>query len=177
MVAFQYTILTINFQVTQNLQFNFSGLIIWTSCLTNVSQSDSQVTRPKTDQFTSEETSCMSKLQGKSKVLFIYLATAILYHLTQVKIYVLHKKGKDKARAILVQKWKGFYSTEQRWALYQITVASRYLENKHVRIWACRNIQSSVMSYIYLMTKNSKTSQISTLTSYREIIFWYLLPF
>jgi len=105
------------------------------------------------------------------------LATAILYHLTQVKIYVLHKKEKEKARAVLVQKWKGFYSTEQRWALYQITVASRYLENKHDRIWACRNIQSSVMSYIYLMTKNSKTRQISTLTSYREIIFWYLLPF
>jgi len=62
-------------------------------------------------------------------VLCIYLDTAILHHLTQIKIYVLHKKEKEKARAVLVQKWKGFYSTEQRWALYQITVASNYLEN------------------------------------------------
>ena len=32
----------------------------------------------------------------KSKVLCIYLATAILHHLTQVKIYVLHEKKKKK---------------------------------------------------------------------------------
>jgi hypothetical protein len=38
------------------------------------------------------------------------------------------------------------------------------------------NIQSSVMSNIYLLTKNYKTSQISTLTSNRKIMLWYLLP-
>lgn len=45
------------------------------------------------------DSSYMSKFKENSKALCIYFATAILHHLAQVKIYVLHKKEKEKRKS------------------------------------------------------------------------------
>ena len=44
------------------------------------------------------------------------------------------QKEKEKMRAILVQEWKGFYSTEQRQAIYQIIVESCSSTNERKKV-------------------------------------------